>query len=88
MSRRRDRINVRLLKDIQAYNFAVLETILYLDTHPEDQAVLRLHNELAAEYLSLVDQYQEKYAPIYAYFPDADYPWQWVNEPWPWEIDY
>ena len=88
MSRRNSRVNVRLLRDIQAYNFAVLETILYLDTHPTDQNVLDLHNQLAAEYNELVHKYQRQYGPIYSYYPDADYPWQWINEPWPWEIEY
>lgn len=88
MAGRQDRVNVRLLKDIQAYNFAVLETVLYLDTHPEDRTVLELHNHLADEYMRLVRNYQENCGPLFADYSEADYPWQWVNEPWPWEIEY
>ena len=39
-----DREQMNLLVEIMEENFVVLETALYLDTHPYDEAALRLHN--------------------------------------------
>lgn len=88
MARRERTVNTELLRQIQSLNFAIIETVLYLNTHPEDRAVLRLHNQYARQYKDLVEEYQERYGPLYANYPDADYPWQWINEPWPWQIEY
>jgi spore coat protein JB len=88
MERKRPLVNLELLKRIQEVNFAVLETVLYLNTHPEDREALKLHNELSEEYHELVEEYQRRYGPLYSNYPDADYPWRWKDSPWPWEIDY
>lgn len=88
MDRRRSPVNVEMLKEIMAVNFAVLETVLYLNTHPEDRTVLNLHNELAEELMRLMMEYQERYGPLRPTYPDAEFPWQYIDEPWPWEINY
>lgn len=80
--------DVGLLRDIMAYNFAVLETVLYLNTHPEDRTVLNLHNKYAQRYMELLHEYQESYGPLLSDYPNAEYPWRWINDPWPWEIEY
>ncbi|MDI3548607.1 MAG: spore coat protein [Halanaerobiales bacterium] len=85
---RRGRINVEMLKEIMQLNFAVLETVLYLNTHPTDQTVLDLHNDLAERLARREMEYQKLYGPLYPTYPEADYPWQWIDEPWPWEIEY
>ncbi len=88
MERRRRNINLELLRRIQELNFAIVDIVLYLNTHPEDRDALRLHNELSQNYHQLVEEYQRRYGQLYANYPDADYPWPYVNDPWPWEIDY
>ncbi|HLV08577.1 MAG TPA: spore coat protein CotJB [Halanaerobiales bacterium] len=88
MATNRPRVNTELLQRIQQLNFAVLETVLYLNTHPRCREVLRLHNELSREYHEAIDEYQRRYGPLYADYADADYPWQWKDSPWPWEITY
>ncbi|MFW5971948.1 MAG: spore coat protein CotJB [Bacillota bacterium] len=88
MARHECEVNTALLKEIMSYNFAILETVLYLNTHPEDRAVLKLHNKYAKRYMELLEEYQETYGPLYSDYPDADFPWRWVNDPWPWEIEY
>lgn len=77
-----------MLREIMQLNFAIIETVLYLNTHPRDQAVLNLHNEFARRYMKLINEYQEEYSPLYANYPNADYPWQYIDEPWPWQIEY
>lgn len=86
--RRPDRINLPLLKDIMAHNFVNVEAVLFLNTHPDSQEMLELHNRNAERYHRLVDEYQKNYGPLYSNYPDAELPWRWINDPWPWEIDY
>ena len=45
-----DREQMNLLVEIMEENFVVLETALYLDTHPYDEAALRLHNSSSQRY--------------------------------------
>ncbi|MFW5788286.1 MAG: spore coat protein CotJB [Halanaerobiales bacterium] len=77
-----------LLKEIMEYQFAVLETVLYLDTHPEDRTVLELHNEYSQCLHNLMHKYQENYTLLVNDYHDSDYPWEWIEEPWPWQINY
>ncbi|MFW6308529.1 MAG: spore coat protein CotJB [bacterium] len=86
--RRDNHVNVSMLKEIMQLQFAVIETVLYLNTHPEDRTVLDLHNNYARRLHRLMHKYQEEYGPLTSSHPDADYPWQWIDEPWPWDIDY
>lgn len=88
MVRRECDVNTAMLREVMSYNFAVLETVLYLNTHPEDQTVLNLHNRYAQRYQELLNEYSERYSPLYSDFPNADFPWNWVNDPWPWDIEY
>lgn len=88
MARKECDINLALLREIMSYNFALIEIVLYLNTHPKDRTVLNLHNKYARKYHELIEKYQENYGPLYSNYPDAKYPWRWINDPWPWEIDY
>ncbi len=81
-------INVPLLMEIMELQFTVLELVLYLNTHPEDRRALKNHNKYARRLSDLLEKYQNKYQPLVNEYPGADYPWNWINEPWPWEIDY
>lgn len=73
----------KMLMDIKALNFAVIELALYLDTHPEDQKALCLHRKYTNELKDLKDKYQKVYGPLDFYFPCNK--WRWIEEPWPWE---
>lgn len=81
-------INLDMLAEIRELQFAVLETVLFLNTHPEDMAVLNLRNSFARDLCDLMQEYQNKYGLLRASFPGADYPWQWIDEPWPWQVKY
>ncbi len=81
-------VNVEMLREIMQLNFAMIETVLFLNTHPTCRPVLDLHNEFASRFNKLVERYQERYGPIYASYENAEYPWMWIEEPWPWEIKY
>ena len=76
-----------LLKQLMEVGFVLMETNLYLDTHPTDESALRLHNTYCQKYSELERIYQAKYGPL-KYTQMSKYPWQYIEEPWPWEIDY
>ena len=68
---------------IKAYQFAVTDIALYLDTHPEDQKALCLHREYTRKLKDLRDKYQRVYRPLTIEYPCNK--WRWLEEPWPWE---
>ena len=72
-----------MLKQIKCLKFAIVELGLYLDTHPEDEKALCLHNKYCKELKELEDKYQKVYGPLSIYFPCNK--WRWLEEAWPWE---
>lgn len=72
-----------MLKQIKCYAFAIRDLGLYLDTHPDDEKALCLHNSYCKKYKELTDQYQKVYGPLTIYYPCNK--WRWIEEPWPWE---
>ncbi len=78
---------VRMLRKIQMVQFAVIDLNLYLNTHPRDRRALDEHNRLVAELDKLEEEYVQKYGILTA-FSSSPAPWQWIDDPWPWEINY
>ncbi len=72
-----------MLHQIKCLSFAIQELALYLDTHPDDEKALCLHNKYCREYRELTDKYQKVYGPLTIHFPCNK--WRWLEEPWPWE---
>ena len=72
-----------MLNDIKCLAFAIQELALYLDTHPNDEKALCLHNKYCREYRELTDKYQKIYGPLSINYPCNK--WRWLEEPWPWE---
>lgn len=72
-----------LLQEIMAYNFAVNDLALYLDTHPSDSKAICLHNEYSQKANKLTNEYQKLYGPLTINFASEN--WNWIDEPWPWE---
>ena len=72
-----------MINQIRAYDFAINELALYLDTHPDDQRALCLHKKYCKEVKELKDKYQKVYGPLTINYPCNK--WRWLEEPWPWE---
>lgn len=70
-------------KKIKCLEFAVIELAQYLDTHPEDEKALCLHNKYCKELKEIKDKYQKVYGPLTINYPCNK--WRWLEEPWPWE---
>jgi spore coat protein JB len=79
----------RMITNIMQIEFAAVELNLYLDTHPTDRRALDDYNSLTRQLRELKNQYQRIYGPLvnFGHTP-SQYPWRWIDEPWPWEIEY
>lgn len=82
-----DRERLDMLKEIMALDFTGVELNLYLDTHPMDQRALAIHNDNVVKLKMLEEEYQKKYAML-THEHVSNCPWNWIEEPWPWEINY
>ena len=72
-----------MLNQIMAYDFAINDLALYLDTHTDDEKALCLHRKYCKEAKELKDKYQKVFGPLTINFPCNK--WRWILEPWPWE---
>lgn len=82
----KDMAREELMEKIRELQFAAVELNLFLDNHPENKQALSDYNKISEDLSQLKRMYEEKCGPLtnYGYAP-SQYPWQWVNEPWPWE---
>lgn len=75
-----------MLTYVDAYCFGAHDINLYLDTHPNDRAMIELYNQYRSEYKNALEQYEKRFGPITV---DSEatlsYPWDWNKSPWPWE---
>ncbi len=75
-----------MLTKIDALSFAMTDLQLYLDTHPTDRNMLSLFNEYREEKKNKVREYETKYGSLTTNSNSLNnYPWGWIDEPWPWE---
>ncbi len=74
-----------LLKEIQAEDFALYETALYLNAHPTCREALEHYCQHRNAVMALRDQYEEAYGPLTLYGNRSGNCWHWVDAPWPWE---
>ncbi len=75
----------KLMKKIYQYDFALYETILYLDTHPTNKKALNYYSKVRDEVAKLKNEYNTKYGPITASDNNDPNDWHWIDKPWPWE---
>lgn len=76
----------KLIKEIQIASFAVVETNLYLDTHPCDAVALAALEKYSEMRKNAIKEYEALYGPIFPFnVCGNDDCYQWVKEPFPWE---
>lgn len=69
-----------MLRRLQAADFVLHETVLYLDGHPTNQKALEFFRKAKAAYDELLAEFQEAFGPQTAYAADGSNPWEWVQE--------
>lgn len=72
---------------MQMYGFALDDTILFLDTHPDNKAALAFYSDTRKKYIEAVEDYELQFGPVTADDVDTDNGWSWINSPWPWEME-
>lgn len=78
---------LRLMKKIQTESFALVEANLYLDTHPTCSEGLKYFRTHKEAYEEAVKEYESKYGPITAAASAGTRKWEWVTQPFPWELN-
>lgn len=73
-----------LLRQLQALDFALQDTILYLDTHPDDPKALEYYRDIRARAAETRRMFEMLCGPLEAQNA-AGRSWEWINMPWPWE---
>lgn len=74
-----------LLKQVQSYQFAAYDMLLFLDTHPDDKKAFDMYKELVKKYKALVNEYENQYGPLTAFGAAMYDTFKWIDSPWPWE---
>ncbi len=76
-----------LKRKIHAYDFAIYEIVLFLDTHPENTKALEMLAKLRAERTQAITMYEKSYGSYETTHSAVKLGkrWQWIDGPWPWE---
>ncbi len=77
----------RLMQSIYELGFALVETMLFLDTHPDDVDAIDYYTETKEKYRDAVKQYSDNFGPINGMNMTNDNYWMWVATPMPWEVE-
>lgn len=75
-----------LMRKIQQYDFVLKELQLYLDTHPNCSNALAAYEKYARLSRDAKNEYNSRFCPITAEYSANSNHWQWVDEPFPWEV--
>lgn len=76
-----------LLNMINEVSFSVIDTQLYLDTHPCDEKALTHFQECSKMRNQALKEYAKLYGPltIDTAAASCNERWSWINDPWPWQ---
>ncbi len=87
MSQKLDETYYRMLHELQAIDFVLLELNLYLNTHPHDHQAIEQYNRTAVQRAQLAQQFESAYGPLRNFGQSLTRaPFQWNQEPWPWQV--
>ncbi len=76
----------KLMEQIRAVDFALYETVLYLDVYPHSCDALETYRKLKAQSDALHAEYESVCGPLTAFGNKGD-SWDWMGKPFPWEYD-
>ena len=82
-----NRMSERRLQSVQNQQCNMVETALYLDTHPDDGEALAFYADMKHQYAEAVRLYNENVGPLSFYHVTNENYWNWVATPMPWEME-
>lgn len=74
----------KLLNYIDAVSFALIDTTLYLDTHPNDQKAIDHFNQYQKARKQALKEYAKNFEPLTIDSADIDDHFTWATDSWPW----
>ena len=77
----------RLMEQIRAVDFALYETVLYLDVYPNSCDALETYHKLKEQSRALHEEYESTCGPLTAFSNRSTTSWDWMSKPFPWEYD-
>ncbi len=79
-------MNTKLLYELQCVDFALADTVLYLDAYPCCAKALNYYKKLIDKRATLLSQLEAAGIVLTAMKVNGD-SWTWGNGPWPWEYE-
>lgn len=76
----------KLMRQINSYQFSMWELHIFLDTHPNDCRTAQKLEEYRKITADLVAKYEATYGPMHLTSATSSR-WDWVSNPWPWDLD-
>ena len=74
-------------EQLRESRFAVIDSAMFLDTHPDDSAALEFYRRKQQKFEQAKAEYQQKIGPLDIFDVDVSNGcWQWTDEPWPWQL--
>ncbi len=75
-----------LTKRLQALDFSIVDTVLYLDAYPHSEEALAHYHKLLSEREELTRRLADSCHRPMTYMENTSKDaWHWVNGPWPWD---
>ena len=75
-----------LMRELQKIDFALYETVLYLDAYPYSTEALDYYHSLVHQRELIVAELEGGGKPISANGNASHTSWDWISSPWPWEL--
>ncbi|OAA91826.1 spore coat protein CotJB [Clostridium ljungdahlii] len=76
----------KLLDEIRQLEFATVDLNLYLDNFPDNKKALSDYNMFTNQLIRLKRNYEDRFGILTNFgYSESQFPWTWINEPWPWE---
>ena len=80
-----DAAQQKMLREIQALEFSLVDLHLFLDTHPYCVDALNLFKEYSNMLHEVKCEYERRYGPIDPMGCGiGETSWEWALQPWPW----
>ena len=76
-----------LMNKLRELDFAIIETAMFLDSHPMDKKALTYYHDMLETRNESREVFTKNYGPLCIFENNDNTQWQWVKGPWPWELE-
>lgn len=76
-----------MMRRVMEYAFAVNDTALFLDTHPDSKEAFYYMRQMQENAAQATKEYEARFGPLSINAAANADTWRWDNAPWPWEME-